>query len=47
MQKEYNRLKKLKVKIIKKKEGKKGRRKKNGIKGKLHRTAKARCRGRG
>ena len=46
MQKEYNRLKKLKVKIIKKRK-KKREKKKNGIKGKLHRTAKAQCRGRG
>ena len=42
----YNRLKKLKIKITKKRKGKKktGRRNK---KGKLHRTAKAQCRGRG
>ena len=39
----YNRLKKLKIKIIIKRKEKNGRRKK---KGKLHRTAKAQCRGR-
>ena len=46
MQKIYNRFKKLKVKIIKKRKVKKenGRRKK---KGKLHRTAKAQWRDRG
>ena len=41
MQKKYNRFKKLKIKIIKKRK-ENGRRKK---KGKLHRIAKAQCRG--
>ena len=46
MQKKYNRF--LKIKIIKKRKEKKNRRKKKkkGKKGKLHRTAKAQCRGR-
>ena len=49
MQKKYNRFKKLIIKIIKregkkrKKKGKKEKKKKE----KLHRTAKAQCRGRG
>ena len=45
----YNRLKKLKIKIIKKRKEKRRRRrkKKGGKKGELHRTAKAQCRGRG
>ena len=48
MQKIYNRFKKLKLKIIKKRKEKNGRRKKKGgKKGKLHRTAKAQHRGRG
>ena len=50
MWKKYNRFKKLKVKIIKKKRflEKRIRKKKGGKKkGKLHRTAKAQCRGRG
>ena len=47
MQKKYNRFKKLKLKIIKERK-KFGRRKKEGkTKGKLHRIAKAVCRGRG
>ena len=45
----YSRFKKLKIKIIKKRKEKRRRRrkKKGGKKGKLHRTAKAQCRGRG
>ena len=43
MQKKYNRFKKLKVKIIKKRKEKKEEKKK----GKLHSTAKAQFRGRG
>ena len=46
MQKKYTGLKKLKVKFIKKKKEKKKKWKKKE-KRKLHRTAKAQCRGRG
>ena len=46
MQKKYNRF--LKVKSIKKRGGKKKwKKEKREKKGKLHRTAKAQCRGRG
>ena len=45
MQKNVIGLRKLKVKIINKREKRKNRRKKNGGQG--HRTAKAQCRGRG
>ena len=48
MQKKYNRLKKLKIKIIsKRKEKQNGKRKKQGRKRKTPRTAKAQHRGRG
>ena len=43
MQKKYNSFKKLKVKVIKKRKEKERKRRK----GKLYRTAKAQCRGRG
>ena len=45
MYKKYNMFKKLKIKIIKKRKEKKMEEERN--KGKLHRTAKAQCRGRG
>ena len=46
MQKKIAGLKGLKIKIIKKRKEKNGRRKKNGEKGKPHSTVKAQCRGR-
>ena len=48
MQKKYNRFRKIIDFKIREKKRKNGRRKKKGKeKGKLHRTAKAQCRGRG
>ena len=48
MQKKYNRFKKLRIKIIKTRKGKKmEEERKRKKRGKLHRTAKAECRGRG
>ena len=41
MQKNYNRFKKLKIKIMKNREEKKMEERKKGEKGNLHRTAKA------